>query len=327
MNDTGLISRPACLLCGGHGKPLYSGLHDRLFGASGEYGFLQCVNPECGLVWLDPAPDMAHIGEAYASYFTHADSAPAWRSRNLLYLAWRRLGAVYRLAIRPTRIGRARTRAAANYLDGVTPGRVLDVGCGDGSWMVRMREMGWEVEGQETDQHSADQARNTRGLTVHVGLLDALHLPAARYDAITMSHVIEHVHEPVAVLAECLRLLKPGGRLIALTPNVRSFGHRQFGRDWVALDPPRHLVLFSADTLARAAQRAGFRKTEVTTSAVRAQFISAGSEDIRRTGRHDMSRAYSLRQLTRAVAFELRAWRELARDTASGDELILEAFK
>jgi len=322
-----VIQRPACYLCGSSGKRIYEQLHDRLYGTPGTWSLLRCVNQACGLVWLDPSPADEDLGTIYENYFTHESQEPAWRSRNRLYRMWVHAGAVYRAAIDNTAIGKARRKADAIYLDGVKPGRLLDVGCGDGSLLVRMRDMGWQVKGQEMDVNAAEMARRYAGLEVLVGPLDSLRLPADSFDAVTLSHVVEHVYAPDALLAECRRLLKPKGKLIALTPNVDSFGHHQFGIDWVALDPPRHLFLFSKNTLGQMSERAGFEQFGVSTNPVRAQYISIASEDIRAAGHHTLHKTYRLPQLAKAMLFEWRAWRASFGDTDNGDELVLEAIK
>lgn len=319
------VDRPTCPHCDAPHRALYSGLRDRLYHAPGTWALAQCTNPACGLIWLHPGPDERDLGRIYERYFTHEASEPAWRSDNPAYQAWVKAGGAYRAAIARSMVGRLRRRAEFGYLDDLAPGRVLDVGCGDGSWLAHMRGLGWRAEGQETDAQAARYARDRHGLTVHEGELRALALPAASYDAVMLSHVIEHVYDPAGLLAACRRLLKPGGKLVALTPNAASFGHRTFGSSWVALDPPRHLQVFAPRTLAAAAERAGLPAFQVWTSPVRAQFIATASEDIRRTGRHDLHKAYSLPQLIAAMLFEQRAWAAYRRDATSGDELILEA--
>jgi 2-polyprenyl-3-methyl-5-hydroxy-6-metoxy-1,4-benzoquinol methylase len=317
------MDRPACLLCNTAGEVLYAHLHDRLYDVPGEWTL--CICPSCGLVWLNPLPIEDDIGKVYNSYFTHETGKPAWQSDNPVYRAWVKAGGVYRAAINNSFMGQMRRRADSMYLGSVMPGRLLDVGCGDGGWLAKMKTLGWQVEGQETDADAASYAMRVHGVTVHVGLLHELHLPPSTFDAITLSHVIEHVHDPIAVLAECRRLLKPHGRLIALTPNVESYGHKRFGVNWVALEPPRHLTLFSPATLAEVAKRAGFAQTDVQTTQVRAQFIHIASSDIQRSGRHALHHSYSLAKLAPAMTYEWQAWSAWRNDPSSGDELVLEA--
>jgi predicted SAM-dependent methyltransferase len=78
-----------------------------------------------------------------------------------------------------------------------------------------------------------------------------------------MSHVIEHVHDPVGVLKSCFELLRPGGVLWLETPNICSFGHETFGRNWRGLEPPRHLVIFSPASMRGALEVAGFSTVEI----------------------------------------------------------------
>jgi SAM-dependent methyltransferase len=135
--------------------------------------------------------------------------------------------------------------------------RLLDIGCGNGQFLLEAQSVGWDAVGVDTDSATAEAARS-RGLEIHVGSVEELGLRDASFDAITMAHVLEHLPDPIALLAECRRLLKESGRLWVATPNVASPGHRRYGRDWRGLEPPRHLVLFTARALRLAFGEAGF---------------------------------------------------------------------
>jgi SAM-dependent methyltransferase len=158
-----------------------------------------------------------------------------------------------------------RLKGDSMFLGNGTPGanHLLDVGCGKGSFMLRMREHGWNVEGSEVDADGVEYARSINGLTVHLGNLENINFPDNTFDVVTSNHVIEHVHDPIALIQECLRILKPGGKLVLATPNMDSFGHRYFERNWTHLDPPRHLRLFTQKTLRECAEKAGFQTMDV----------------------------------------------------------------
>lgn len=80
---------------------------------------------------------------------------------------------------------------------------------------------------------------------------------------ITLSHVIEHVHDHVGMLRELYRLLKPGGMLWLETPNILSLGARKYGPAWRGLEVPRHLAIFSLKSIQAALVNTGFESSQV----------------------------------------------------------------
>ena len=121
--------------------------------------------------------------------------------------------------------------------------------------------MGWQVVGVEPDPQAAAVARS-RGLDVRLGGIEVLDGFTGEFDWITMSHVIEHVHDPIGLLRACHRLLRPEGRIWIETPNLDSLGHSIYASNWRGLEPPRHLVLFTYLSLRRALSEAGFENAE-----------------------------------------------------------------
>jgi SAM-dependent methyltransferase len=109
-------------------------------------------------------------------------------------------------------------------------------------------------------------------------------LPDQHFDAVYLSHLLEHIHDPGGLIQECYRVLKPGGTIVALTPNVECRLHRQIGADWPGPDPPRHLVLFSRRTLRTVVERAGFSATRLPPSARLAAPFWIGGTELRRHG-------------------------------------------
>jgi len=138
------------------------------------------------------------------------------------------------------------------------PGDLIDVGCGDGRFLLAMQQRGWRVTGSETDPVAADLARRRTGATILEEPLEAMSLPEASYDLVSLLHVLEHVPDPRATLTICHRLLRPGGALLLDLPNAGSPEASLFGANWYHLDLPRHLWGFTPQSLVRLTEEIGF---------------------------------------------------------------------
>jgi len=136
--------------------------------------------------------------------------------------------------------------------------RMLDVGCGQGAFVSRALSLGWNAEGLDPDPEAVKVGRS-KGLRIARGRLSDTCFPDSSFAAVTMSHSIEHLHDPINSLREIYRILEPGGAIWIATPNLDSQGHRMFGRDYINLDPPRHLVLFTPRSLRAALTNTGFK--------------------------------------------------------------------
>ena len=273
-----LESVPNCPVCGSAERSLfYKGLTDRVFCvADGAWDLYRCA--ACASAWLDPRPSPSSIGRAYESYYTHLaedDAAMLPKSALVRQLhAWQNdyKNARYGLQRKPSSVGgrwlvrlvpslRAKADAQCRHMPPPPAGggRLLDVGFGSGAFLKIASEMGWHAEGIDFDPKAVEVAR-ARGLNVSCASADELAAQEHQYDVITISHVIEHVHAPMALLQNLYRLLKPGGLLWLDTPNLSSYGARRFGSDWRDLDPPRHLVLFTPQSLISALSTIGFQQ-------------------------------------------------------------------
>ncbi|MBP1152821.1 SAM-dependent methyltransferase [Methylocaldum sp. RMAD-M] len=135
--------------------------------------------------------------------------------------------------------------------------KVLDVGCGNGYFLQIAKLIGRHVTGIDVDSAAVENAKKL-GVDAFEGSLYRMPFENDSFDVVTMNHVIEHLHDPLAALGEIRRILKPGGMLWIGTPNLNSAAHSDAGSKWIGLDPPRHLVLFNHDSLMLAFKRAGF---------------------------------------------------------------------
>ncbi len=314
-----------CDLCGATGSVLQTGISDPDGNLEGVWGFQRCGNPDCAVCWLDPAPPPEELWKAYASYHTHTRKSGARFAKATLSLAHRLL----KLVLLPTwmKSGLKRDADALRFmtLTGAANGKLLDVGCGGGRFLRRMKSRGWSVEGTDFDEQATTKVTSKYGIKTYVGDLPHCQLQADTYDVITLSQTIEHLYDPLTTLRECLRILKPGGLLVMTTPNVESIGAAEFGPAWRGWEAPRHLHLFSVASLSRLTQRAGFNIDE-------ARSYSAGSAVVYRVSRQIREQ----KQLSWLEEFEALKWgyrKELAEERAqtsrplSGQNVLLRARK
>jgi len=337
------VSAPRCHFCRSEGQPLYHGLRDVLFGAQGTWHFRVCSNPSCMVLWLDPMPMEEDIGRAYRNYLTHTDRPPlapsasrrAYQVIREGYWAfrygygrevcplWKRLLGVL-LYLDPPR--RAHADFSVMYLPAHPSGRLLDYGCGSGVVAESLKRRGWTVKGIDMDADAVSNARR-KGLDVDQGTLEGMHYPDSYFDAIVMSHVIEHVHDPVRLVQECRRILAPGGRLALVTPNARSLGHRMFKQAWRGLEPPRHLHLFTPLALKRLLDQAGFRTVTLTTSIRDAEGIFGMSRSIQKTGAYVFRTRQARLLWAWAKSMQMIEWAAMKVQSDLGEELVLVAMR
>lgn len=228
-----------CILCRRAGAFLYKGLEDRLFDAPGIWSLMECR--PCGLCWLNPRPLASETGKLYASYYTHQVSHQSGGLKRLIRSAV--LASAYGYvrhdenALRGwmfSRIGPIRELVGGSvlWLHARERGKLLDVGCGNGAFLAHMRNLGWEVAGVEPDPAAVQVAREVYDIDVFCGTLEEAPIPEDSFDVVTMNHVLEHVPDPIMTLTTCRRVLRSGGKVVIVTPNVASLGARVWRQYW-----------------------------------------------------------------------------------------------
>jgi len=203
---------------------------------------LQCSR--CSLVFVTPQPDRQELQEHYDGGY---------------YEAWMGGQRQRRLGMWEGRLDRLEKW--------VSRGRLLDVGCGEGTFLELAQKRGWEVYGTELSSFAADHASRVLGRGIFCGELAQAGFRDREFDAVTLWHVLEHVADPGRYLSEVRRILKPEGSLIVAVPNVndlvmqaayrvvRGKPLKKFSPD----DREIHLYHFSAGTLVKALEKAGFQ--------------------------------------------------------------------
>jgi 2-polyprenyl-3-methyl-5-hydroxy-6-metoxy-1,4-benzoquinol methylase len=293
------------------------------------------------LLWLNPMPAEDELGKLYLDYYTHdstQSSPPTLPAR---------IADRLRSAYRTTQYGyppaqgwepsalrhvahllpgyRAQWDFSVFYLAAQPNGRLLEIGCGNGIMLKRMSDLGWQVQGIDFDRKAVEVARS-QGLHVHLGTLDEQNFPEESFDAVVMSHVIEHVPDPRALLESCRRVLKPDGQLMSITPNASSWGHRRYGADWYGLDPPRHLHVFTPEAMKALAEDVGLSRFEVSSVVANAHWILWSSRQLQRCMEVAPSR-YSSRAGAWSRAMQMAEWLRQFVVPESGEEILLRATR
>ena len=146
------------------------------------------------------------------------------------------------------------------------PGKkLLDIGSGAGFFLKAVEGIGWQAEGVELSETAAAYAKDVVHVRTWAGKIEETNLPSDEYGLVTMLDILEHLFDPIAVLREVHRVLKPGGALIVLTPDFNSLSRRVYGRQWAVLTPAEHLFYFTEKTLGRMLEEAGFRVQGIRT--------------------------------------------------------------
>jgi 2-polyprenyl-3-methyl-5-hydroxy-6-metoxy-1,4-benzoquinol methylase len=313
-------------------------LHDRIFGIPGEWTLRRCIDRQCGLLWLDPMPIEEDLPGLYHEYYTHSErGASKARFRRAIQQAY------WQSHFGSGRRGDLLARTIAAFvsffpglrlelaqqvfeLSALEEGRLLDVGCGSGAGMRRMADLGWHVEGVDFDE-KALQLAASNGLQVRLGSLEEQNYPAGSFDAVVMSHVLEHVWDPSKLLGECHRILKPGGRLVCITPNAASWCHGLFKGDWRGLEPPRHLHIFTRQSLSRLVQSTGWMSLEIRSTIASTHYMAWSSGKLKINGSYSVQMRPSILSEIAARAFQMVAAARNRFDPQSGEELVMHAVK
>lgn len=277
---------PSCPLCRSTARTVvYRDVRDRVGGISGRFSYISCRH--CGVVYQDPRPTIP--GDGYPAHYPQHSAAPAPRLQygerasalrrfirsavlrahgyeQFALPAWSRIFGALLHAIRPVRV--AALQGHVLLPPSRRNGTLLDVGCGNGRFLGFSQLLGWRVIGIEPDSESAARARTLTGARIYPSI-EAAGIEQRSLDVITMSHVLEHVPDPRALLAQCRPLLRDDGTLAVAVPNWRVLGRRLFGTWWAPLEPARHLVMFDVHRLRSLLAEADFTVVGTTNSFLR----------------------------------------------------------
>ena len=198
-----------------------------------EFHILECDG--CGLRLTSPVPDEDETDRYYESenYTPHAAS----RGGNFAYRIVRRLMLV-------------RKRNLITTETALRCGRLLDVGCGTGEFLITMHQAGWEVDGIDASEAARQEASRRYTVTVQ-SPEDWFASGDGEYDVVTFWHALEHLPDPHHYLRRVTSSMRDDGILMIGLPNWNSLDAEYYGPEWAAYDVPRHITHFTRDAMER----------------------------------------------------------------------------
>ncbi|MBR9701508.1 class I SAM-dependent methyltransferase [Candidatus Pacearchaeota archaeon] len=270
-----------CNLCGKKDHDFLFNSKDRMFNISGEFSLYKCRN--CGLVFLSSQLKDEELLKHYPSEFYYSFGRKD--DKKIIKTIYKTIysdkgSLLMKILLSPLK----------SFVRGakiIQKGKILDIGCGSGTFLKSMSEFGMDCFGVEIGDFDGKYAIKNK-LKIYKGdLLDAKY-PSNYFDVITMRHVLEHVRDPMITLKEVYRILKKDGTFILETPNTSSFTNYLFGKFWVHYDLPRHFFSFNLEHLKRYAEKNNFKIGKTRTLGVNA-FVPSFIYYLNRGGRRYMN--------------------------------------
>lgn len=204
-----------------------------------DFIIMQCNS--CSLRITQQVPDQQAIAAFYKSesYISHTDTAKGFINR------------MYHLVRGITLQSKAKLIQKET---GLAMGHLLDIGAGTGAYAHTMQQRGWTITGLEPDKDARNVAKDKYHLVLEEA--DKLYqLPAQQFDAITLWHVLEHIHDLDKYLQTIYKVLKPGGKLFIAVPNYTCYDAIHYQTNWAAYDVPRHLYHFAPTAMQKLLQK------------------------------------------------------------------------
>jgi 2-polyprenyl-3-methyl-5-hydroxy-6-metoxy-1,4-benzoquinol methylase len=232
----------------------FSNIQDWSFYASaGNWSYWNCE--ACSSLYLDPRPKASFIHEAYSQYYTHSKANISIASRIKALFKNEFFSHLFGINLNP-RLEMSKKLFflikplqsflfipfGMKQLVELPKGKLLDVGCGDGSMLKIARDLGWDVTGIEIDPQAVESTRK-HGINVIQGSYHAIEQLDETYDCIICSHVLEHVYNPNEMLELIIKKLNSSGTLLLSCPNSLSHMREHFGSDWRGIEAPRHIAI------------------------------------------------------------------------------------
>lgn len=223
----------------------------------------------CGFKFTANAEDEENIGRYYQSeeYISHSNTSKGF------------VNAVYH-RVRSYMLGRK--SRLVEKTTGLKTGHILDVGTGTGYFLNEMKTHGWRVTGTEKSADARNFAKKEFGVEIDEPE-QLFQFENESFDAITLWHVLEHIHRLDENMQAFSRLLKPDGKLIIAVPNHTSYDARHYKEFWAAWDVPRHLWHFGPEQMKLFGEKYGFQLQLLHTMPFDSFYVSLLSEKYKKS--------------------------------------------
>ena len=244
-----------CPVCGASNMKNHMVVKDHSISEE-SFNIVQCDN--CGFHFTNPRPDHSSIDKYYQSeeYVSHSDKATS--PINFIYKIARK----YALASKKKLI---------NSIAKGNKGRLLDYGCGTGSFLQTMKNDGWKSYGLEPNDTARAQAAKKANVKATI---EELNLKNKKFDIITLWHVLEHIHDINHTIKVLKTILKEKGKIVIAVPNIDSYDNKYFQENWAAYDVPRHLYHFNQETMKTLMLKHGLKIKKVYPMTLDSYYIS-----------------------------------------------------
>ncbi|MEP6677417.1 MAG: class I SAM-dependent methyltransferase [Ferruginibacter sp.] len=247
----------------------------------------------CTARFTQDIPELAGIGEFYKSenYISHSDTKKGFINSLYHLVRNRTLAAKRKLLIKQT---------------GLLKASLLDIGCGTGAFLNDMKQHGWAVAGLEPDETARGKAKELYGLEP-LSIEELFNQPTGSFNAITMWHVLEHVHDLHGYMDQLKRILAPAGKIFIAVPNYTSYDATIYGSHWAAYDVPRHLYHFSPTSMKLLVEQHGLKLDLIKPMWFDSYYVSMLSEQYK-NGKGSIVRAF-----WNGLMSNKRAWSDKTR--------------
>ncbi len=227
-----MITYKQCPVC--HSEQIENVLTAKDYTVSYEtFTIVKCNN--CTHLFTNNVAGQDEIGKYYASenYVSHSDTQEGLVNKLYHLIRKRTLASKKKLLQNETGMGK---------------GRLLDIGCGTGAFLDTMRYAGWDITGLEPDETARKKATKLYNITPQPSH-EIFGLPQNSFDAITMWHVLEHVHQLHEYIEQLKNMITANGKIFIAVPNFTSHDAQHYRSCWAAYDVPRHLYHFSPKSM------------------------------------------------------------------------------